>query len=218
MRMLRAVPGLSVRAWREFIKVGAVRTIAERQGPGRVRRCDSTTLKRAAAIGALSQAGPSLFVSGQIAYFMPLHTILNEICDPCRILLERSAEVDPLTGLPPRVERPRVSWFDPDKPTIIDPNAVEIYEARFVGVKYSVKGAPTIFGDPREAGTSFVAWFPNEAANPIQWRHHCRTRGRAPASRCQVDRRRRRLATTINVKIRKTLRRYLGIEPVGPGK
>jgi hypothetical protein len=158
--------GLSIRAFRELSKVGAVRTITERKGPGRVRRCDSTTLKRAAAIGALNQAGLSLFVSGQIAYFLPFHTILYEICDPCRILLESSVGVDPLTGLPPRVERPRVSWFDPDTPAVFDPNAdwlVEIYEARFVGVKYSVKGAPTIFGDLREAGTSFVAWFPNDA-------------------------------------------------------
>jgi hypothetical protein len=158
--------GLSVRAFRELSKVGAVRTITERKGPGRVRRCDSTTLKRAAAIGALNQAGLSLFVSGQIAYFLPLHTILYEICDPCRILLESSVGVDPLTGLPPRVERPRVSWFDPDEPAVFDPNAdwlVEIYEARFVGVKYSVNGAPTIFGDLRKGSTSFIAWFPNDA-------------------------------------------------------
>jgi hypothetical protein len=158
--------GLTERSWRELIKLGAVRTVADRRGPGRIRQCDAAALKRAAAIGALNQAGLSLPVSGQIAYFLPFHTILYEICDPCRILLERSADVDPLTGLPPRVERPRVSWFDPDKPAVFDPNAdwlVEIYEARFVGVKYSVKGAPTIFGDLREAGTSFVAWFPNDA-------------------------------------------------------
>ena len=29
--------GLSVRAWRELIKVGAVRTVTENRGPGRVR-------------------------------------------------------------------------------------------------------------------------------------------------------------------------------------
>ena len=158
--------GLSVRAWRELIKLGAVRTVTERQGPGRVRRCDSTTLKRAAAISALNQAGLSLFVSSQVAFFLPLHTILYEICDPCRILLENSTDVDPLTGLPPRVQRPRVSWFDPDKPAVFDPNAdwlVEIYEFRFVAIKYSVNGAPTIFGDLREAGTSFIGWFPNDA-------------------------------------------------------
>jgi hypothetical protein len=251
---------LSVRAWRELIKVGAVRTATERRGPGRVRRCDSTTLKRAAVIGALNQAGVSLFVSGQIAYFIPFHTILYEICDPCGILLERSADVDPLTGLPPRIERPRVNWFDPDKPAVIDPSAdwlIEIYEARFVGVKYSVKGAPTIFGALREGGTSFTGWFPTDARaqfsgstiaqlaeehlppgarlidavvaweDPRPWSKDLHLLGYKTEQHDKKDdplrlaaestARSRVLTTTINVSlaIRKALRRYLGIEPVG---
>jgi hypothetical protein len=253
--------GLSVRAWRELIKLGAVRTVTERQGPGRVRRCDSTTLKRAAAISALNQAGLSLFVSSQVAFFLPLHTILYEICDPCRILLENSTDVDPLTGLPPRVQRPRVSWFDPDKPAVFDPNAdwlVEIYEFRFVAIKYSVNGAPTIFGDLREAGTSFIGWFPNDARaqfnggiiaelaeerlpsgarlidavvaweNPRPWSKDLRLLGYKTEQHDKNDDRLRLaaeatarspvLTTTINISlaIRKTLRRYLGIEPAGP--
>jgi hypothetical protein len=40
---------------------------------------------------------------------------------------------------------------------------VEVYEGRFVGVKYTAKDEPTIFGDLREEGTRFVAWFPNNA-------------------------------------------------------
>ncbi len=36
--------GLTVRAWRELIKLGAVRTCTEKRGPGRVRTCDATTL------------------------------------------------------------------------------------------------------------------------------------------------------------------------------
>jgi hypothetical protein len=158
--------GLSVRALRELIKIGAIRTVTERRGPGRVRLCDATVFKRAAVIAALNQAGFSLPVSGHIAFSLPFHTVLYEICDPCRILLQSSAGVDAQTGLPPRVERPKVDWFDPDKPAKADPKAdwlIEIYEARFVGVKYTAKDEPTIFGDLRETGTSFVAWFPNDA-------------------------------------------------------
>ena len=52
--------GLSVRAWRELIKVRAIRTLTEGRGPGRVRVCDATVFKRAAVISALNQAGLSL--------------------------------------------------------------------------------------------------------------------------------------------------------------
>jgi hypothetical protein len=158
--------GLTERSWRELIKLGAVRTVAERRGPGRIRQCDAAALKRAAAIGALNQAGLSLPVSGSVAYFLPFHTVLYEICDPGRILLQSSADLDIQTGLPPRIESPKVDWFDPDKPANADPEKdwlVEFYEARFVGVKYGSQGDPTIFGDLRETGTSFVAWFPNDA-------------------------------------------------------
>jgi hypothetical protein len=158
--------GLTGRAWRELIKLGAVRTVTQRRGPGRIRLCDATTFKRASLIATLNKSGISLPVSGQIAYFLPFHTLLYEICDPARIALEGSANVNPQTGLPPRVKHRKVDWFDLDKPAKTDPKSdwlIEIYEARFVGVKYAAKNAPAIFGDLRETGTSFVAWFPNDA-------------------------------------------------------
>src|SRR3974377_1866759 len=69
-------PDLSVRAWRELIKLRAVHTEVEiyGRGPGRVRTCDAHTLKRVAVISALHQSGHSLAVAGQIAYVMPCHT------------------------------------------------------------------------------------------------------------------------------------------------
>ncbi len=158
--------GLTERAWRELIKLGAVRTVAQKRGPGRVRLCDATTFKRASVIATLNKSGFSLPVSGQIAYFLPFHTLLYEICDPSRMLLENSADVNPQTGLPPRVKRPKVDWFDLDKAAETDPKTdwlIEIYEARFVGVKYASEKVPVIFGDLRECATSFVAWFPNTA-------------------------------------------------------
>ena len=49
-RDVTSCTGLSVRAWRELIKLKAVRTEEENygRGPGRVRTCDAHTLKRAA--------------------------------------------------------------------------------------------------------------------------------------------------------------------------
>ena len=91
--------GLSVRAWRELIKVGAVRTVTERRGPGRVRLCEANVFKRAAVIAALNQTGLSLAVSGRIAYFVPFHTVLYEICDPGRVLFR-----------PPRTRIPKPGY------------------------------------------------------------------------------------------------------------
>jgi hypothetical protein len=157
--------GLSVRAWRELIKIGAVRTVTEDRGPGRVRLCDANTFKRAALIAALNRARFSLAVSGRIAYFLPLDMLLYAIWDPCTILLQGWADVDPDTGLPPRVEQPKADWFDPDKPAKADPKKdwlIEIYEGRFVGI---IRGAkredePSIYGDLRNEGTRFVSWYP----------------------------------------------------------
>jgi hypothetical protein len=164
--------GLSVRGWRELIKHKAVRTVTERRGPGRVRLCDATVLKRAAVISALNQAGLSLSVAGRIAYFMPLHTLLYCVCDPPTILLERSADSDSKTGLPPRVQRPIVDWFDPDKPSTANPETdwlVEIYDGRYVAAIYScnAENRPVIFGDLRQEGARFVAWFPFLRRNQI---------------------------------------------------
>ena len=155
--------GLSVRAWRELIKARTVRTVTEKRGRGHIRMCDATTLKRAAAIAALNRTGLSLAVSGQIAYSLPLHTALYEICDPCRILLNGSAKVDPQTGLPPRVQKPKADWFNPDKPATAEPESdwlIKIYEGRFVEAVYDLNEEPTVFGDLREDGASFVTWFP----------------------------------------------------------
>ena len=96
--------GLSVRAWRELIKRGAVRTLTEKRGRGRVRMCDATTFKRAALIAALNQAGLSLAMAGRIAYFLPLDVLLYAVWDPIFILLDVTAKADPETGLPPRLE------------------------------------------------------------------------------------------------------------------
>jgi hypothetical protein len=158
--------GLSVRAWRELLKLKAVRTEEEKygRGPGRVRTCDAHTLKRAAVISALNQAGLSLAVAGQIAYVMPFHSLLYVVCDPITILFQYSAELDPNTGLPPRLQRPTADWFDPLKPAMAEPDTdwlIEIFDGCFVGVRYDArKGPVTIFGDLREQATRFVAWLP----------------------------------------------------------
>src|SRR5437588_12549167 len=98
--------GLSVRAWRELIKIGAVRTVTQDRGPGRVRVCDADTFKRTAVIAALNRARFSLAVSGRIAYFLPLDAFLYGLCDPCTVLLDTGADVDPETALPPRLAQP----------------------------------------------------------------------------------------------------------------
>ncbi len=155
--------GLSVRAWRELIKIGAVRTATENRGPGRVRLCTATTFKRAAAIAALNRTGFSLAVSGRIAYFLPLDELLYVFWDPCTVLLDSSAGVDPDTGLPPRLEQPKADWFDPNKPAQADLEndwLIEIYEGRFVGSVYGDEDKPLIYGDLRNDGTRFVSWIP----------------------------------------------------------
>lgn len=155
--------GLSVRAWRELIKLKAVGTDTESLGRGHVRVCDATVLKRAAVISALNRAGFSLAISGHIAYSLPSHTLLYDICDPWMILFQRSPDLDPEARLPPRVKKPKADWFSPHRPAEAEPESdwsVTIYERRFVGVIYSAKEPPTIFGDLREGGANFVAWWP----------------------------------------------------------
>jgi hypothetical protein len=155
--------GLSVRAWRELIKVGAVRTVTENRGPGRVRLCDATTFKRAAVIAAINRAGFNLAMSGRIAYFLPLDELLYAIWDPCTILFANSADVDPNTGLPPRRAQPKANWFDPNTPAQTDPDhdwLIEIYDGRFVGALYGDEHKPLIYGDLRNNGTTFISWYP----------------------------------------------------------
>jgi hypothetical protein len=139
---------LSVRAWRELIKNGAVRTVPERRGRGQIRLCDATVFKRAAVIAALNQAGLSLAVAGRIAYHLLFHTLLYAVCDPLTILFQHD---DSRTGLPPPVQQPIVDWFDPDKPATVNPEMdwfIEIYDGRYVAAitNSNVKQEPIIFG------------------------------------------------------------------------
>lgn len=155
--------GLSVRAWRELIKVGAAYTITDIRGRGRVRLCDATTFKRAAIIAALNRAGLSLAMAGRLAYFLPADELLYALWDPCNILLDISGIVDPVTGLPPRLARPKTDWFDPDRPAKADPEndwRVEIFDGRFVGITTGIDDEPAIHGDLRDDGTTFVCWLP----------------------------------------------------------
>jgi hypothetical protein len=119
--------------------------------------------KRAAVIAAINRAGFSLAVSGEIAYFMPFHTLLFTVCDPVTMLHERSADVSPEI-LFPRVDRPKVDWFDSTKPAKAEAGTdwmIGIYEGRFVGAIYGTTDRRVIFGDLRDQGASFVAWYPS---------------------------------------------------------
>lgn len=245
--------GLSERKWHDLIKNKLVRTRMHTPGRGRVRQCDATTLKRTAAIAALNQAGPSLRVSAQIAYFTPFHTALYEIIDPCAILLHRSVAGDP-EKLPPRLRTPRTDWFDPNRPAQSEPDSdwwIEIHDGRFVGIRYRPERSPVFFGDLREAGTRFVAWIPSHRmdefvgcaieklarefrASPTdayvawedrtRWPRELNSLGYSFEQHADDDPLPTTAAatvksplfkTTINISlaIRKTLRRYLGIEP-----
>ncbi len=158
--------GLSVRAWRELIKIKAVRTVTQGRGPGCVRLCDTTTFKRAAVIAAINSAGFSLATAGQIAYFLPFEELLFAVWDPFTILFMHAADDDPDTGLPPRWNPPRENWFDPDTPAKADPNdwLIAIYEARFIGAIYKIANKPDpepfIYADLRDQGKSLVLWLP----------------------------------------------------------
>jgi hypothetical protein len=153
---------LSLRGWRALLETGAVATVAERRGRGRIRLCDATALKRAAVIAAISRTGFSLAVSGQIAYFMPFHTLMFTVCDPVTILLDPSADVTPATPFP-QIDRPSVDWFDPKEAAKADGTdwKIEIHEGRFVSAIYGVTDNRLIFGDLRDQGTRFVAWYPS---------------------------------------------------------
>jgi hypothetical protein len=155
--------GLSARGLRELIKRKAIRTEQIGRGPGQVRICDATTLKRVAVIAALNQCGLSLAVAGQVAFFLPYHTLLYAVCDPITILFENSSEIDLQSGLPPRIERPLVDWFDPLTPAKAEADIdwqVIIFDGRFVGVQYDTSKAVTTFGELRQQSTQFVAWMP----------------------------------------------------------
>jgi hypothetical protein len=158
--------GLSARGWRELIKFKVVRTIVENdRGRGHIRLCDTIVFKRAAVIAALCEAGFSLAVAGRIAYFVPFHWSLFEICDPGNV----SSGVTN-TGahrvLPLRLRKANANWFNPARPAKADLKAdwlVQIYDRRFVSVISRPAGKPVVFGDLREDGARFVAWIPHDA-------------------------------------------------------
>jgi hypothetical protein len=155
--------GISVRALRELIKLGAIRTQNEGRGPGRVRVCDSTTFKRVSVITAINQTGLNLNISGRLAYLLPLDTFLYGILSPSGILLEIWKPIDPKTGLPPPIAKPKANWFDSDKPAQADPEddwLLEIYESRFVGIWFNGESEPWIYGELQNERTEFVSWFP----------------------------------------------------------
>jgi hypothetical protein len=162
--------GLKERSVRHLITVGAVGTILARPGPRQVRRYGATTFKRSAAIAALNQAGFSLDVAGRMSALLPMQPIIYGIHDPLTVLLDILKPIDPATGLPPRLETPLADWFDPDKPATADPKndlLVEIYEGRFVGLVHSVLGEAIIYGELRDDGTRYVAWYPFRAQHHL---------------------------------------------------
>ena len=159
--------GLSARGWRELIKFRVVRTITENdRGRGHVRLCDAIVFKRAAVIAALSEAGFSLAVAGRIAYFVPFHWSLFEICDPGNVSLRGATVSDTHRVLPLRLRKANANWFNPARPASVDPKTdwlVQIHDRRFVSVVYRPAEKPVVFGDLREEGTKFVAWVPHYA-------------------------------------------------------
>jgi hypothetical protein len=159
---------LTLRAWRALLETRAVNTVVERRGRGRIRLCDATVFKRAAVIAAISRAGFSLAVSGQIAYFLPFHNLLFTVCDPVTILLDPSADVSPTTPFP-QVDRPSVDWFDPKKPVMAETTdwTIEIHEGRFVSAIYGATDNRVIFGDLRDQGARFVAWYPSHDKSQV---------------------------------------------------
>ena len=165
--------GLTVRAWRELIKIGAVQTVTQGRGPGCVRLCDTTTFKRSAVIAAINSTGLSLATAGQIAYFLPFEEFLFAGWDPFPVLFLDLADDNPDTGLPPRRSPPRENWFDPDTPATADPHdcLITIYEARFIGVTYKTAGKPDpqpfIYADLRNQGKSLVLWLPFHGQRPV---------------------------------------------------
>ena len=159
--------GLSARGSRELIKFRVVRTITENdRGRGHVRLCDATVFKRAATIAALNRAGFSLAVAGRIAYFLPFHTVLFEICDPGNASPKGATDANTRRALPLRFRNPNARWFNPNQPAKAAAKTdwlVQIYDRRFVGVIYRVGEKPAVFGDLREEATRFVAWVPHDA-------------------------------------------------------
>jgi Transcriptional regulator, AbiEi antitoxin len=226
--------GLSERSIRELIKRGAVRTLSEDRGAGRIRTFDAPTFKRLALVAAINDAGFSLNLAGQMAYLLPSDNLLYQTCDPINVL-------------PPRLENPRFDWFDPDKPATVDPEhdwLLEVYDGRFVAQVAQNRRYKSIYGDLRKAGTEFVSWWPFQAQLIDYFSGNADVAPKWEGKRSATDRidpkflnyryenhdsfddplkrmgyaaaQRPIFTTTINITlaIRLALRRYLGIEPL----
>lgn len=156
--------GLSVRAWRELIKLGAVKTITEGRGPGKVRLYDEGTLKRAAIIAALNDAGFSLAMSAKLAFFIPIDELFFTVFDPLVSLFKTWQPRDPDTGLWPSVDQVKYHGYDKGKQpqaTKFD-QTIAIYDGRFVGLVSGPKHM-FVYGELKEKGTRFVSWYPFHA-------------------------------------------------------
>jgi hypothetical protein len=171
--MSSLAPAVTTRALRELLKVGAVRSITERRGPGLVRLFDAKTFKRAAIIAALNRAGFSLVMAGRIAYFLPFEELLLALCDPIAIFFMHGTPINPDTGLPRPWEKPRANWFDPDRPAEADLENdwfLEIYDRRFLSALYKVPGKADqrfIYAELRDDGTKLVLWLPFHETRPV---------------------------------------------------
>jgi hypothetical protein len=158
--------GLSERALRELIKFGFIRTLTENvRGRGHVRLCDATVFKRAAMIAALNRAGFSIAVAGGIAFFLPFHTVLFDICDAGNVSLKGPTDNTDRTK-PLRLRKANARWFNPKQPAHAEPKTdwlVQIHDRRFVCITYPPAKRPIVFGDLREEGAKFVGWVPHNA-------------------------------------------------------
>ena len=164
--------GLTIRALRELLKVGAVRSVTERRGPGRTRLFDATTFKRAAIIAALNAAGFSLAMAGRIAYFVPFEELLFAVCDPLTILFMHGTPINPDTGLPQPWPEPRANWYDPDRPAQADHDDwfLEIYDRRFISALYKIPDRADerfIYADLRDDGAKLVLWVAFHETRPV---------------------------------------------------
>jgi hypothetical protein len=158
--------GLSARSIRELIKVGAVRTLSDDRGAGRIRTFDATTFMRLAVVAAINDAGFNLNLAGQMAYLQPSDNLLYRTYDPINVLFDTTVSVDRGRELPPILQNPRFDWFDPDKPATVDPEhdwLTEIYDGRFVAQVAQNRRFKSIYGDLRKAGSEFVSWWPFQA-------------------------------------------------------
>ena len=158
--------GLSVRSWRELLKLGAVQTTGER-GHGRVRLCDHKSFKRSAVIAQFHRAGFSLSMAGRLGYLLPFDERIYRDCDPIPILFDPKRNADLKTQVPRRRKDPRVDWFDPNRPSKADPEydcLIDIFDARFVGFRWRNHN-PWIYGELRDDGRQFVSWYPFHRQN-----------------------------------------------------